>query len=166
MRIHDGAAQMNAQRPAGHALEERETKHQQANSDVRGIRPSLPENWRHADLPLPIRISASASAILHQIRLGSEQKLVEALPRSQSQDLGHPTLVVGSEVGHPPGGTHAKNCKLTHPSSICRRLPAACNPHRKLSLYTPLTSKGWFCMSRRFDGENGVCPCDLILPTV
>jgi hypothetical protein len=30
--------------------EEGEAKHQQANSDVRGIRPSLPENWRHTDL--------------------------------------------------------------------------------------------------------------------
>jgi hypothetical protein len=40
---------MNAQRPAGHVPEEREAKHQQANSDVRGIRPSLPDNWRHAD---------------------------------------------------------------------------------------------------------------------
>jgi hypothetical protein len=41
---------MNAKRPAGHVPEEREAKHEQANSDVRGIWPSLPENWRHADL--------------------------------------------------------------------------------------------------------------------
>jgi hypothetical protein len=45
---------MIAQRPAGYVPEEREAKHQQANSDVRGIRPSLPENWRHADISLLI----------------------------------------------------------------------------------------------------------------
>jgi len=46
---------MNAQRPAGHVPKEREAKHQQANSDVRGIRPSLTKNWRHAGFPLLIR---------------------------------------------------------------------------------------------------------------
>jgi hypothetical protein len=43
---------MNAQRPRRHVPEKREAKHQQANSDVRGILHSLPVHWRHADLSL------------------------------------------------------------------------------------------------------------------
>ena len=44
---------MNAQRPPGHVPEERGAKHQLANSDVHGIRPSLLENWRHEDISIP-----------------------------------------------------------------------------------------------------------------
>jgi len=113
---------MNAQRPAGHALEERETKHQQANSDVRGIRPSLPENWRHADLPLPIRISASASAILHQIRLGSNRSWSRLFPGLKVKIWG--THLGGRFRGGPP--TRRNSCKKlqTHPSIFNLPQPA------------------------------------------
>jgi hypothetical protein len=40
---------MSVQRLAGHVHDEREAEHQQTNSNVRGIRPPLPEKWRHAD---------------------------------------------------------------------------------------------------------------------
>src|ERR1700733_13439166 len=60
MRIHDRAAQMNAQRPRRHVPEKREAKHPHANSDVRCILASLPENWRHAGSLVPIRLIPSA----------------------------------------------------------------------------------------------------------
>ena len=60
---------MDAQQPAGHVPEESEAKHQQANSDVRGIRPSLPENWRHADLSVLILGEAHKPQNRRQFRI-------------------------------------------------------------------------------------------------
>jgi len=66
---------MYAQRPAGHVPEECEAKHQQANSYVRGIRPSLPENWRHADMSGLISqafLSRHLSEMMDRIAQGPE----------------------------------------------------------------------------------------------
>jgi hypothetical protein len=65
---------MNAERPAGHVPEEREAKHQQANSDVRGTRPSLPENWRHADISVRTDSSISDLAILYSPTLAAKAR--------------------------------------------------------------------------------------------
>ena len=45
---------MSAKRPPCDVSDEREAKHQQANSGVRGVRPPLRENWPHADFPRSI----------------------------------------------------------------------------------------------------------------
>ena len=52
--------------------EEREAKHQRANSDVRGIRPSPPENLRHADISVLISIDERISDLVGVERGGDE----------------------------------------------------------------------------------------------
>jgi hypothetical protein len=74
---------MNAQRPASHVPEEREAKHQRATSDVRGIRPPLLENWRHADLCLLIpRIREAKSSNHWTLPHLIIQRLLQQAPKA------------------------------------------------------------------------------------